>query len=118
MMDLVIYLMNYFCVSAKAIIKRMEELGNIKEEDFPLYLNAFKANKELYDQIIRENQYTRLDKKEDVYKIANLKGDLEFVEKQHLARISIFRQFEKNFTLIMEQLEIQNQNTRDNAYGK
>ncbi len=97
MMDLVIYLMNYFCVPAKAIIKRMEELGNIKEEDFPLYLNAFKANKELYDQIIRENQYTRLDKKEDVYKIANLKGDLEFVEKQHLAKDKYIQTVRKKF---------------------
>lgn len=86
MMDLVTYLMNYFCVPAKAIIKRLEELGNITEESVPIYLKVFNDNRELYGQIIRENQYTRLDKREDVYKIANLKSDLELLEKEHLAK--------------------------------
>lgn len=86
MMDLITYLMNYFCVPAKAIIIRLEEMGNITEAAIPLYLKGFNDNEELYLQIIRENQYTRLDKCEEVYKIANLKGDLEFIKKQHLAK--------------------------------
>ena len=52
----------------------------------PVYLTVFNDNRELYGQIIRENQYTRLDKREDVYKIANLKSDLELLEKEHLAK--------------------------------
>ena len=97
MMDLVIYLMNYFGVPAKAIIKRLEELGNITEQAIPLYLNRFNSNRKLYDQIIRENQYTRLDKREDVYKIANLKGDMEYVEKHHLAKDKYIQTVRRQF---------------------
>lgn len=85
MVDLVTYLMNYFCVPAKAIIKRLEEMGNITKEAIPLYLSRFDASKDFYDQIIQENQYTRLDKREDVFKIVNLKSDLDYIEKHHLA---------------------------------
>ena len=97
MMDLVTYLMNYFCVPAKAIIKRLEELGNITEKSIQIYLKVFNDNKALYDQIIRENQYTRLDKQEDVYKIANLKNDLELIEKQHLAKDKYIQVVRKKF---------------------
>lgn len=96
-MDLVTYLMNYFCVPAKAIIKRLEELGNITEKSIQIYLKVFNDNKALYDQIIRENQYTRLDKQEDVYKIANLKNDLELIEKQHLAKDKYIQVVRKKF---------------------
>ena len=102
MMDLVIYLMNYFGVPAKAIIKRLEELGNITKQAIPLYLKGFNANRKLYDQIIRENQYTRLDKREDVYKIANLKGDMEYVERHHLAKDKYIQAVRRQFHISNE----------------
>lgn len=83
MMDLVTYLMNYFCVPAKAVIIRMAELGNITEGAIDAYLNGFAKNEALYHQMIQENQYTRLDKRENVYKMGNLKRDLEYLEEKN-----------------------------------
>lgn len=82
MMDLVTYLMNYFCVPAKAVIIRMAELGNITEAAIEAYLNGFNQNQTLYNQMIKENQYTRLDRREHVYKMGNLKRDLAYLEEK------------------------------------
>lgn len=82
MIELVTYLMNYFCTPAKSIIRRFVELDYVTKADENRYLVGFESNNQLYQRLIRENQYTRLDEKKEVYSIENIQKDLYMLEKR------------------------------------
>ena len=84
--DLITYLMNFFCVPAKSIILRFIELHYVKESDMERYLTCFEDNHELYIQTISENQYTRLEKREKVYTIGNIRRDIQKIETEQLMK--------------------------------
>lgn len=84
--DLIAYLMNFFCVPAKSIILRFIELHYVDESDMEKYLDCFRDNQTLYKQKISENQYTRLEKREEVYTIGNIRRDIEKIEAEQLMK--------------------------------
>lgn len=84
--DLITYLMNFFCVPAKSIILRFIELGYVDDSDREKYLKCFENNRALYEQKISENQYTRLEKKEKVYTIGNIRRDIQKIEFEQLMK--------------------------------
>lgn len=84
--DLITYLMNFFCVPAKSIILRFIELGYVDASHREKYLTCFENNRALYEQKISENQYTRLEKKEKVYTIGNIRKDIQKIELEQLMK--------------------------------
>lgn len=84
--DLITYLMNFFCVPEKSIIIRFIELDYVRESDGEKYLNCFRNNQDLYKQKISENQYTRLEKNEQVYTIGNIRSDIKKIEAEQLMK--------------------------------
>lgn len=82
MVKLVTYLMNYFGTPYKSVIRRFSEVGYIEKEYEQTYLTCFERNTALYERLIQENQYTRLEEKKPVYSISNLQSDLEYLEKR------------------------------------
>lgn len=103
MIDLVAYLMNYFCVPFKSIILRFIELGHVKEHDQEKFLVY--ANSERLSKKIQENQYTRLDKKAEVYSIENIQRDIEIIEKKELFKESKLKKVRELFHLNSEETE-------------
>lgn len=86
MVELVTYLMNFFCTPYKSVIRRFVETGFVKEEYENKYLECFEENIQLYQKLIKENQYTRLEEVKEVYSISNLQKDLEILEKRGVLR--------------------------------
>lgn len=86
MVELVTYLMNFFCVPYKSVIRRFVETGFVSAQYENEYLKCFENNIQLYEKLIKENQYTRLEEIKEVYSIANLQKDLEFLEKRGVLR--------------------------------
>lgn len=86
MIELVTYLMNFFAVPEKAIIRRFSELGYIKREHIEVYLDSFRAGADYYKKIITEKQYTRLDKTREVYSMGNIHEDILQLEKKELVK--------------------------------
>ena len=84
--DLITYLMNFFCVPAKSIILRFIELQYVCESDMEKYLKCFQNNQDLYRQKIGENQYTRLEKTEQVYTIGHIRRDIQTIEEKQLMK--------------------------------
>lgn len=82
MVELVTYLMNFFCTPAKSVIRRFVELEHVKKEHEQLYLKGFENNRALYLRLIQENQYTRLEEQKDVYSIGTLQKDIEYLGKR------------------------------------
>lgn len=86
MIELVTYLMNFFAVPGKAIIRRFYESGHIREQDVDVYLASFEEGKDLYEKIITEKQYTRLDKIQEVYSMGSIQEDIMQLEKRNLVK--------------------------------
>ncbi len=84
MVRMVTYLMNYFCTPYKAIIRRFIELGYIEENAEQQFLKGFEEQKELYERLIVENQYTRLETVNKAYSIANIEQDISMLEKNEI----------------------------------
>lgn len=82
MVELVTYLMNFFCTPAKSVIRRFIELEYVKEVHEKAYLDGFEDGRAIYERLIQENQYTRLEEQKDVYAIGTLQKDLEYLEKR------------------------------------
>ena len=59
LIDMTVYLMNYFFVPYKAVIIRFEELNRLKEE-YESEILAYKDSK-IVESIIQTKQYTRLN---------------------------------------------------------
>lgn len=97
MVELVTYLMNFFCTPYKSVIRRFVETGFVDEQYETEYLLCFEKNEALYKKIIRENQYTRLEEKKEVYAIANLKKDINFLEKRGILREKYVRRVKELF---------------------
>lgn len=86
MVELVTYLMNFFCTPYKSVIRRFIETGFVNEKYEEDYLKCFADNIQLYEKLIKENQYTRLEEVKEVYSISSLQKDLEFLEKRGVLR--------------------------------
>lgn len=86
MIQLVTYLMNFFCTPYKSVVRRFVELKYVQKCDETEYLKRFENNFALYEKLIQENQYTRLEDQKDVYAIGNLQRDIELLEKQGVLR--------------------------------
>lgn len=105
MVELVTYLMNCFCTPAKSVIRRFVELDYVSDEYEQSYLDGFKQNLQLYQRLISENQYTRLEEKKVVYSIGNIQKDLEFLEKRgvlkkkYVQRVRELFHFEDSLTV-------------------
>lgn len=82
MVELVTHLMNFFCTPYKSVIIRFVELGYVSEDDEEKYLEGFEQNVSMYQRLIRENQYTRLEEQKVVYAIGNIQKELDFLEKR------------------------------------
>lgn len=82
MVELVTYLMNFFCTPAKSVIRRFVELEYVKKDHEELYLEGFAEGQGFYERLIQENQYTRLEEQKDVYAIGTLQKDIEYLEKR------------------------------------
>lgn len=82
MVELVTYLMNFFGTPYKSVIRRFVEMGYVSQDNEEEYLKGFEGNWALYCRLIRENQYTRLEKQELVYSIGNIQRDLDLLEKE------------------------------------
>lgn len=81
MVDLVTYLMNFFGVPYKSVIRRFHEMEYISEVDISLYLDTFEKHHDLFLQKKQENQYTRLDVTNEVYAMENIQRDLIRLEE-------------------------------------
>lgn len=84
MVRLVTYLMNYFCTPYKAIIRRFSELGYIAKESETKYLDGFKEQKVLYERLIKENQYTRLETVNKACSMGSIEQDINLLEKNEV----------------------------------
>ena len=84
MVRLVTYLMNYFCTPYKAIIRRFSELGYIAKSAEAKYLDGFKEQSALYERLIKENQYTRLETVNMAYSMGSIEQDINLLEKNEV----------------------------------
>lgn len=84
MVRLVTYLMNYFCTPYKAIIRRFIELGYIDENAEEQFLKGFENEKNLYERLIVENQYTRLETINRAYSMACIEQDINLLESNEV----------------------------------
>lgn len=84
MVRLVTYLMNYFCTPYKAIIRRFSELGYIKKGAEQKFLEGFEEQSELYDRLIKENQYTRLETVNEAYSMGSIEQDINLLEEYEI----------------------------------
>ena len=99
MVELVTYLMNFFCTPYKSVIRRFVETGFVDEQYEEEYLKCFEKNRQLYEKLIRENQYTRLEEIKEVYSISNLQKDLEFLEKRGVLRNKYLKRVRELFRI-------------------
>lgn len=81
MVRLVTYLMNYFCTPYKAIIRRFIELEYIDENAESQFLKGFEEEKNLYERLIVENQYTRIGTVNKAYSMGSIEHDINLLEK-------------------------------------
>lgn len=84
MVRLVTYLMNYFCTPYKAIIRRFSELGYIAKSAETRYLEGFKEQNVLYERLIKENQYTRLETVNKACSMGSIEQDINLLEKNEV----------------------------------
>lgn len=103
MMELIAYLMNFFCVPYKAIVYRFIELGYILEksrDEFFLY----EGSEEL-ERAIKEKQYTRLNKKAESWSISNIQNKIRRLEEEELISEKQIEYLRKVFHLDKEMSE-------------
>lgn len=84
MVRLVTYLMNYFCTPYKAIIRRFIELEYIDENAESQFLKGFEEEKNLYERLIVENQYTRIGTVNKAYSMGSIEHDINLLEKSEI----------------------------------
>ena len=101
-MEIVAYLMNTFCAPYKAVIKRFVELGIIERQFENSYIEAFHNNRELYEQIIGENYYSRLGKKRVSISMASIGKDIDLLEKNHLLSEKLIDKYRDMFAIRKE----------------
>lgn len=99
MTRLVTYLMNFFCTPYKSVIRRFVELGHVQKSDETLYLKIFDKNLALYEKLIQENQYTRLEDQKDVYAIGTLQRDITLLEKQGVLKTGYVKKVRELFKI-------------------
>lgn len=103
MMELIAYLMNFFCVPYKAIVYRFIELGYILEksrDEFFLYEDS-----EELERAIKEKQYTRLNKKAESWSISNIQNKIRRLEEEELISEKQIEYLRKVFHLDKEMSE-------------
>lgn len=84
MVRLVTYLMNYFCTPYKAIIRRFIELEYIDENAEGQFLKGFEEEKNLYERLIVENQYTRLETINRANSMGSIEQDINLLEENEV----------------------------------
>lgn len=99
MVELVTYLMNFFCTPHKSVILRFIELGYVQAEHEKIYLDGFEKSRSLYEKLIQENQYTRLEEQKDVYTIGNIQKDIDYLEKRSVLKASYARRIRELFRI-------------------
>lgn len=97
MVELVTHLMNFFCTPYKSVILRFVELGYVSSDDEEKYLEGFEQNLSMYQRLIKENQYTRLEEKKVVYAIGNIQKELDYLEKRGVLKKSYVQRVRELF---------------------
>ena len=97
MLKLVAHLMNYFFVPFKSVIIRFNELGFLNEKYNDITLK-YKDSNEL-NEIIRDEQYTRLGIINDLKSMDNLQEYLVQVESQGIFNESKINNIRKEFEI-------------------
>ncbi len=97
------YLMNYFCAPYKAVIRRLVELGNIDKQYEDIYIESFRDNKDIYDQVIRENYYPLLNRKSSSTAMSNISVDIDLLEEHELASEKMIRKYRNMFNIQKEE---------------
>lgn len=101
-MEVITYLMNTFCAPYKAVIRRFVEIGIIdKRYEIP-YMTMFHDNRKLYEQIISENYYSRLGKKQESTSMASIGRDIDLLEKNSLLPEHIINKYRSMFSVCKE----------------
>lgn len=103
MMELIAYLMNFFCVPYKAIVYRFIELGYILEKAKDEFF-VYETSEEL-GQAIRENQYTRLNQKAESWSISNIQNEIRLLEEEELMSEKQIEYLRKVFRLNKESVD-------------
>ncbi|MCM1056034.1 MAG: ImmA/IrrE family metallo-endopeptidase [Firmicutes bacterium] len=80
MVRLVTYLMNYFCTPYKAVIRRFIELDYIKEDSESTFLQGFQKHEALYQRLMQENHYTRLETVNKACSMETIEQDIKRLE--------------------------------------
>ena len=83
-MEIVAYLMNTFCAPYNS------------------YIETFHNNRELYEQIIGENYYSRLGKKRVSISMASIGRDIDLLEKNHLLSEKLIDKYRDMFAIRKE----------------
>lgn len=110
MVRLVTYLMNYFGTPYKAIIRRFIELGYIEESAEEQFLKGFKEEKNLYERLIVENQYTRLETVNRAYSMGSVEQDINLLESNEVYS-------EKKVARLREMFHLKRTEVRDESYN-
>lgn len=101
-MEVIAYLMNTFCAPYKAVIKRFVELGIVEKQFEEPYIEAFHNNRDLYEQIIAENYYSRLGKKRESISMASIGKDIDLLEKNGLLPEKLIKKYRDMFSIRKE----------------
>lgn len=94
---LIAYLMNEYFVPFKAIVKRFNEVGRLKEESNDLILKY--KNSALLDEIIKAEQYTRLNIVTDLRSMDNLPEYLQRAEILGIFNKTKIKNIRKDFEI-------------------
>lgn len=98
MLRLVAYLMNCFFVPYRSVVKRLIELGRLKEQDEKVLLE-YKNSNYLAD-IIKTEQYNRLRRIDDAKSMDNLQEYLAIAEKFGLVNRNKICNIRKDFGIL------------------
>ena len=69
----------------------------MSSDDEAKYLEGFEQNLAMYQRLIKENQYTRLEEKKVVYAIGNIQKELDCLEKRGVLKKSYVQRVRELF---------------------
>ena len=104
MLRLTAYLMNCFFVPYRSVVKRLIELGRLKDQDEKVLLEY--KNSDYLADIIKTEQYNRLRRVDDVKSMDNLQEYLEIAEKYGLVNINKIRNIRKDFGILTSEEDV------------
>lgn len=98
-MQIVTYMMNFFCAPYKAIIRRFAELKMISPKNEVRYIHGFEQNEDYYKQLLAENYYPRLDRISKACNMEHIREDIEEICRRHLASPNTVEYYKRLFCL-------------------